>query len=105
MSVDQAQLDELRLICTGAEEHSESGYTYILLPELCLPSGAKMKALLCPQTHSGYLTRLFLEQPMAGQNFNEHVILGQKWYTWSWQGVASSLRLAQMLVQHVRGLC
>jgi len=104
LSVDQAQLEELRLICPNAEEHSESGYTFILLPELGLPSGEKMKALLCPQTHSGYLTRLFLEKPVAGKNFTEHVILGRKWYTLSWQGVAASLRLAQILVEHVRGI-
>jgi hypothetical protein len=104
VSVELAQLEEVCLLYPGAEAHEEGSYTFVLLPALVVPDGTKMKALLCPQNHSGYPTRLFLEKPTGSKSFAEHVILTLKWYTWSWKDVHASLRLAQMIAEHLRGL-
>ena len=103
MSRDKAQLDELRLIHPGAEEHVEGPYTLILLPQLTV-HGVTMKGVLCAQEHGGYLTRLFLEKPVGSRSFSQHVLLNATWYTWSWQGVSAGLRLAQILALHMRAI-
>lgn len=102
-------LDELRAVCAGAANRSEGGHTYIELPQLVFPSGAASltrDALLSPTEHSGYSTRLFLSEPVPGKgnNWTPHVILGRTWHTWSWNGVPSSMRPAQILADHLRGL-
>ena len=81
------EMDDLRRMCPGVQEMPESGIEYILLPGLkhpCAPG--TLDALLCPQQHSGYVTRLFLSAPIPGKgnNWSTHTILSRAWHTWSW---------------------
>lgn len=101
------QMDDLRLLCPGAQEMPESGIEYVFLPGLkhpCAPG--TLDALLCPQQHSNYPTRLFLSVPIPGKgnNWSIHTILSRTWHTWSWNYVQANQRLAEILAQHMRAL-
>lgn len=100
------EIEELKNICPAAQEMSEAGIAFVVLPGLKLPNGATADALLCPQTHGGYTTRLFLSSPVSGkgQNWSTHTILSRVWYTWSWNNVSADQRLAEILAQHLRAL-
>ena len=104
--VDSNQLAELREIYPEAQPHSEAGIDYVYIPNLVLPIApvpTLMEALLCPQQHSGYMTRLFLDKSVSGHgnNWTCHNILGRSWYTCSWNGVAATQRLTQILAEHL----
>jgi hypothetical protein len=101
------EMDDLRRMCPGAQEMSEGGIEYIFLPGLkhpCAPG--TLDALLCPQQHGGYATRLFLSVPIPGKgnNWAAHTILSRTWHTWSWNNVPANQRLAEILAQHLRVL-
>jgi hypothetical protein len=101
------EMEDLRLMCPSAQEMPEGGVEYIFLPGLkhpCAPG--TLDALLCPQQHSGYATRLFLSVPIPQRrsNWTTHVILSRTWHTWSWKDVQSNQRLAEILAQHLRAL-
>ena len=101
------ELQELRLLCPGAREIPEGGVTYIFLPGIKHPAGqGTLDALLCPEQHGGYSTRLFLSEPISGRgnNWSTHTILSRTWHTWSWNQVAINQRLAEILAQHLRAL-
>lgn len=106
--IPSEHLSELQLVCAGASEMTEGGQEYIHLPALKLPEGCSVKeveALLCLSPHSGYVTRLFLAQPPGrGANPTSHCILGRTWHSWSWNHVPNTLRPAQVLAEHLRGL-
>lgn len=100
---------ELTLLGGAVQEFREGDKPYfhlelVTLPPGCTPSATE--ALLCPQERDGYLTRLFLAQPVTnrGGNWTVHRILDRNWHTWSWQGIAANQRLAQILLGHLRGL-
>jgi|SRR5215471_5368972 len=102
-------LAELSALCSEVKELSEGGRTFIYIPKLRFPSGGQLvevEALLCPQEHNGYATRLFLSQgvPGRGANWSSHHILGRTWYTWSWNGISAQLRPAEILAEHLRAL-
>jgi hypothetical protein len=99
-------LEELEALCGKATVYNEGGRRYILLEHLELPDGCiSGPALLCPQEHEGYLTRLFLASPQPkGNNWKVLRILDREWHTWSWQGIAADQRLVQILAGHLRGL-
>jgi hypothetical protein len=101
------EMDDLRRLCPGAQEMQEGGATYVFLPGLkhpCAPG--TVDALLCPQQHNGYATRLFLSAPVSGRgaNWTVHTILSRTWHTWSWNHVPANQRLAEILAQHLRAL-
>jgi hypothetical protein len=103
------ELEELELLCGTVTEFREGDMCYLLLGRVTLPAGcspAVSEALLCPQGRDGYLSRLFLSQPVNGRgsNWTVHRILDRNWHTWSWQGIAANQRLAQILRGHLRGL-
>lgn len=106
MSVHDLQLEELQVIAPGATAMHESGVTYVYMPELRLPRGCDpctVEGLLRPGPGpDGYTTRLFLSAPFRhkGQNWTEHRILDQVWYTFSFNGVPSDLRLIEILANH-----
>jgi hypothetical protein len=105
--VDQAAMDELRTLCSGAQEMSDGGIAYIHLPTLKLPCApGTVEGLLCIQQHGGYTTRLFLSQqvPGKGANWSSHQIFGRTWYTWSWNNVPAALRPVQILRCHLEAL-
>jgi hypothetical protein len=88
---------------------------FIHLPVLCLKVGDKsysLDGLLAPNGANGYQSRLYLSQrisereQIAGKpaNWTERVIGARTWHVWSWQGVASSLPLLEMLNAHMVAL-
>ena len=102
----QDQIDELKLLCPEARAAVEAGQDYVLLPDLKLPPGtspAVVDGLLCPSQHTGYTTRLFLSAEVAGKgaNWKTFRILDRNWYSPSWQGIASDLRLMEMVIGHL----
>ncbi|PWT71109.1 MAG: hypothetical protein C5B46_08695 [Proteobacteria bacterium] len=106
---DDAQLADLRVICERPERLVEGGIAYIFLPGIKIIAAGMtrvMDALLCPGPHNGYLSRLFLSEPVAqrGANWTQWQILGRTWHTWSWQNVPANLPLIQMVLEHLRAL-
>jgi hypothetical protein len=99
-------LREIVDLCGEAKELSE-GFIYI--PRLRLPAGCQpqeTEALLCLVNHNGYLTRLFLSQPVSNRLGGWVAIYtqGRTWHTWSWNGVPAQLRPAEILAEHLRAL-
>jgi hypothetical protein len=102
-------LESLIGIAPDAEELSEAGTTYILLPKLKVATGDIVKvldALLCPMQHNGYSTRLFLSEPITnrGANWTQWQIFGRTWHTWSWNNVPANISLPQMVLEHLQAL-
>ena len=107
--IEAAHLDELKSVCGEVSVVTEGGVDFVFLPRLVLPIGctpAETAALLCTGQHGGYTTRLFLPSiiPGRGANWTQHVVAGKSWYTWSWNQVPASLRPAEILAEHLRGL-
>jgi len=85
---------------------TEGGVTYVFLPKQPIQVGEQwrgMDALLCPNRHGGYDTRLFLEQPVMERaaNWTVHPIFGRSWHTFSWNGVSSAQPVVQILLAHL----
>jgi hypothetical protein len=108
-------LDALKAVCPGATLYTEANYRYVFLPKLKVQVGndtRELDALLCLCAHSGYPTRLFLEQQLADRqmigphpaNWTHHAILGRSWYSWSWTGVSADLPAVQILLAHLKAL-
>lgn len=110
--ITQEHLDNLQKICRGAMVMGEAGIDYVFLPELGVITSLathKLDALLCPSQHpSGYMTRLFLAEPLPGSgqsnNWTQHRILERNWHSWSWQNVPAAQAPAQILAAHLRAL-
>jgi hypothetical protein len=104
--VAQAHMQELVELCGSAREVAEG---LIYFAQLRLPSGcqpAETEALLSLVSYNGYMTRLFLAQPVPGRrtDWTGIYIQGRTWYTWSWNDVSAQLRPAQVLAEHLRAL-
>ena len=96
----------LRQLCPAASVKNEAGQVFVDLPGLKIRTGKKIvarDALLSLQSHSGYTSRLFLAQPIAGRgvNWTVHSVLGRTWHTPSWSNVAPG-RPIEMLLQHLK---
>lgn len=108
--MDNAQFAAFKATHADAEYVEESGIPFVLIPKLTFHSkGVKkvMRALLCPAQHTGYTTRLFLEEqvPTAeAQNWNPFTIRNQTWWACSWQNVPASLPWLEILANHLRPL-
>lgn len=111
MKYQGEELETLRTILNpDVQKIEESGYVYIYIPGLKMPPGCIPQitdALLCPQSHSGYTTRLFFKERIQGPkqlNWNGEVfVLGQKWYAFSFNNIAN-MPLLEMIMNHLRGL-
>lgn len=113
MELPQDQLDELKSIASNIALCDEGGITFILLPDFRLPEGCNpgvVNLLLCPALRDGYQSRLYFSQqvqPPTGRpplNWNGAArIAEQNWHAFSWRTV-SGLRLAQMLLTHLKAL-
>lgn len=112
---EDASLGALKAVCPGATAYTEAGFRYVFLPKLKVRVGdstRELDALLCLCAHTGYPTRLFLEQQIAERqtigphpaNWTHHVILGRSWYSWSWTGVSADLPAVQILLAHLKAL-
>lgn len=112
MSYPEDQLAELKRLCPDAASGTEGGIVYFLLPGLGLPDGcsvAQADTLLCPTPRDGYSSRLFFDRVVASrQPLNWHMqnvrILDRNWNVYSWKVNRTGLRLAQMVLEHLRAL-
>jgi len=102
----EAEIAGLRAVCPEAEPMSEAGNVFAFLPRLRFRAkGATlcMDALLCPNAHSGYDTRLFFEQTVPGFSgtWYNHQILTRSWQTISWRGVSPDQPWIRILSEHL----
>lgn len=112
MNFSDEDLAELCTVCPGAVPMDEGGITYVYLPSLKLPTGrtpSEVEGLLRPQGATnvdGYSTRLYLSMPFSecGQNWTQHRILDKQWHTLSFNGVPETLRLVEILANHLEVL-
>ena len=103
------QIRQLQQICPGAKLMTEGGLAFAFLPQLKFSSrgaAVQMDALLAPRGHSGYETRLFLDQqlPSIGVAWYQQQILGRTWNAISWRGVPPDQAWPRILAQHLRPL-
>lgn len=106
MTVTFEALDSLQPFSKVPQALTENGYEFVLLPELRVPAGTAVHirdALLCPREMHGYLTRLFLSDPIPerGQNWRSFMFFGRAWHSPSWQGVEAALSMRQILLAHL----
>jgi len=109
MTIHEEDVAKLKRYFPEATVSQEAGSSYIFFPQIKASFAGEersMPALLCPMKHSNYTTRLFLPEPIhaRGQNWTEHFILGEKWYTPSFNNVPDTLPLIQILTAHLRPL-
>ena len=111
-SIPQDQIEELLRFYPNAQQATEAGITYFLLPELEMPNGctpARVDALLCPTPRDGYTSRLFFAHKVEGGiRRNWHVqgtarILDRNWSAISWK-TDPNLRLVQKVRAHLDAL-
>jgi hypothetical protein len=105
-NMDETQFLPLRDISESVQEVSEAQYKFVLLSKLTFKVDGQsitMDALLCPQNHEGYVTRLFLERqiPGKGNNWKDYPFLGRTWYACSWKDVIPEQSLIQILLGHL----
>jgi hypothetical protein len=98
-----ATLAELQHLHPELEVKAEGGVQLIYLPCLKIRIGSETQvyaALLCPQSHTGYDTRLFLDRPVPGRgaNWRSYPLLGRTWWACSIRGIASDQPLISMLL-------
>jgi hypothetical protein len=90
--------------------HEEGGITCILMPEVSLLTAAgveTMTVLLCPSGQGGYVSRLMLERQVkstSSLNWQQIVLLGRAWTTWSWNNIPAGLPWITIFAEHARCL-
>jgi hypothetical protein len=105
-----SDLESLREISPQASLHHDGGVPCVLLPQtrLTCPSGILvMDTVLCPRGLSGYITRLLLERriPEKGNlNWQQVMLLGRAWHTWSWNQVSPDQPWIRIFAEHARAL-
>jgi len=82
---------------------SDGGCDFIYVPVLKIQVGAaeqQLAVLLCPQAHTGYETRLFLEKqvPGKGANWRSYPVLGKTWWACSIRGISADQPYTSMLL-------
>lgn len=87
----------------------EGGQPVALLPDFAFLAGGaprRMDLLLVPFLHSGYTTRLFFAEQIAGRgsNWNLHRVVERNWWAPSWNEVPATLKWTQMLSAHLRAV-
>jgi hypothetical protein len=106
----EAELKSLREISPQASLHRDGAMTCVLLPQahLASPAGIEvMDTILCPNGLSGYVTRLLLERRIAAKgnlNWQQVMLLGRAWHTWSWNQVSADQPWIRIFAEHVRAL-
>ena len=99
----------LLVFCKNVREMQQGGEVFVYLEGLRLPAGrqpVEVDALLSLHAREGYSTRLYLSARVAdrGANWTVVYLLDRPWHTWSWQGVTSNQRPAQVLASHLKAL-
>lgn len=110
MTEDESQLLGLRAISPRAAVLQDGAVTGVLLPSVPIqgPSGIEvMDAMLCPRGQGGYTTRLLLERRIPGKdglNWQQVMVFGRTWHTWSWQNVPAAQPWIKIYAEHARVL-
>lgn len=110
MSEAGSDLESLREISPQASLHQDGGVPCVLLPEthLASPSGVQiMDTVLCPRGLSGYVTRLLLGRKISEKgnlNWQQVMLLGRAWHTWSWNQVSPDQPWIRIYAEHARAL-
>ena len=110
MSDSESEVESLRELSSQASLHHDGGVPCVRMPQthLVCPSGVLvMEAVLCPLGLSGYSTRLLLERriPEKGNlNWQEVMLLGRAWHTWSWNQVSPDQPWIRIFAEHARAL-
>ena|SRR5579871_2401787 len=108
MSNPEKELQSLREISPQASLHHEGGVPCVLLPQTHLvrpPGVLVMDMLLCPRGLSGYVTRLLLERRInerGNLNWQQVMLLGRSWHTWSWNLVSPDQPWIRIFAEHAR---
>lgn len=105
------QVDELKKIAPNLSVAPEGGISYILITGFTLPDGCVPEiadVLLCPAPRDGYPSTLYYSTQIncsKSLNWNRANvrILDRNWFAVSWR-VSSGLRLAELLLVHLRAL-
>jgi len=111
MRYPKDQLEEFKAqLGPDVREFEEGGYVYLYIPGLKMPPGCTPEitdALLCPQPHSGYTSRLFFKeiiQTPKPVNWNgQYLIVGEQWHAFSYNNV-KDMPLLNMVMNHLRGM-
>lgn len=78
------------------------------LPGLKVETGTgavEVNALLVPFEHSGYRTRLFVDNQITApnaKNWTSHIVCGRSWHVCSWNEVPAALPWMEILANHLR---
>ncbi|MBL8846953.1 MAG: hypothetical protein JNN24_14395 [Hyphomicrobium zavarzinii] len=109
MSPESVQFDALRALHQQCHLIKEGGVAMALLEGLPFRAADrdwKMDLLLYPAQHSGYTSRLFFQEQIAGRgaNWNRFRLAERDWWSPSWQSVPASLPWPKMLAAHLRGV-
>lgn len=104
--INDTEWRDLRTLCPEARYLEEGGVGFISLPGLRFPVRQEITirdALLSLQAHTGYASRLYVDQPIpgVGQNWTCHIVFGRGWHTPSWDGVKPASPM-EMLQGHLR---
>jgi len=99
----------LQALYPSARDLKDGGNICVLLPDLPVLSLGQhviRTALLYPHAHTGYLTRLFLSEPIQGRrsDWSQHTLLTRNWWTWSWQHVTPNQPWTAILANHLKAL-
>ncbi len=106
---ENSQFQKIQSICSGARLLYEGGQPVVYIPKATFKAVGKdvtMDLLLHPGEHSGYPTRLFFQEQIAGRgaNWNHFDLLDKQWWSPSWNGVSPNLPWASILCEHLRGI-
>jgi len=110
MTFAESEIKELSQLCTEVEVLTEGTLTFILLRGLQFQHKReliKIDALICPQKHDGYPTRIFLDRKLeidGTANWKVYQFLGSNWHSWSWNNIPKEQRLIQILADHLSPL-
>ncbi|MCU1295183.1 MAG: hypothetical protein JWP08_4033 [Bryobacterales bacterium] len=104
--VEPSDLEEARIVAPGAEVVDDGGHTYVYMPQLKLPNGESIEALLQLTGPDPYFTRLYLPKVIEGKgpNWTVHQLLNKTWHTWSWKDIQYNGRIVDVLRNHLEPL-
>ena len=91
-----------------AQLRADGGNPAIFLPQFHFESGGAavtMDLLLYPQSHGGYVTRLFFRSRLSrGPNWKAHFVCGETWWAPSWQSVSANQPWMSILAGHLKAV-
>jgi len=112
MELAEEQLNALLDLCDEVSVLKDGTSVFVHMKNLrytCGGTPLTMNALLSPQEHSGYATRLFFERKhdfaLADgnpPNWQVQVVLGTTWHTWSWKDVPANQELIGIVAGHLK---